>query len=48
MKGWIEGFQASIDYIEQHLLNELDIEKIAKKLPYLPSTISGFSALYAV
>lgn len=31
LKGWIEGFQASIDYIEQNLLNELDIEAIAKK-----------------
>ena len=30
MKDWIEGFQASIDYIEQNLTNELDIEKIAK------------------
>ena len=36
MKGWIEGFQASIDYIEQHLLNELDIEKIAKKAALSP------------
>lgn len=31
MKGWIEGFQASIDFNEQNLLNELDIEEIAKK-----------------
>ena len=28
---WIEGFQASIDHIEQNLLNEPDIEKIAQK-----------------
>ena len=31
MKDWIEGFQASIDYIEQNLTEELDIEKISKK-----------------
>ncbi|MBR1508836.1 MAG: AraC family transcriptional regulator [Eubacterium sp.] len=31
MKDWIEGFQASIDYIEQNLTEELDIEKIAEK-----------------
>ena len=30
MKGWIEGFQASIDYIEDNLTEELDIGKIAK------------------
>ena len=36
MKGWIEGFQASIDYIEQHLLNELDIEEVAKKAALSP------------
>ena len=29
MKDWIDGFQASIDYIEQNLTKELDIEKIA-------------------
>lgn len=31
MTDWIEGFQASIDYIEQNLMKELDIGKIAKK-----------------
>ena len=31
MEGWIEGFQDSIDYIEQNLTEELDIEKIATK-----------------
>ena len=31
MTDWIEGFQASIDYIEQNLTEELDIGKIAKK-----------------
>ena len=36
MKGWIEGFQASIDYIEQHLLNELGIEEVAKKAALSP------------
>ena len=30
MKDWIEGFQASIDYMEQNLPNELNIEKIAE------------------
>ena len=29
MRGWIDGFQASIDYMEQHLTEPLDIEKIA-------------------
>ena len=29
MQGWIEGIQNSIDYIEQHLADELDIEEIA-------------------
>jgi AraC family transcriptional regulator len=29
MKGWIEGFQASIDHIEKNLTAELDIEDIA-------------------
>ena len=36
MKGWIEGFQVSIDYIEQHLLNELDIDEIAKNAALSP------------
>ena len=31
MKDWIEGFQASIDYIEQNLMGEPDIEKIARE-----------------
>ena len=31
MKDWIEGFQASIDYIEQNLSETLDIEDIAAK-----------------
>ena len=31
MTDWIEGFQASIDYIEQNLTKELDVGKIAKK-----------------
>ena len=29
LKGWIEGFQESIDYIEQHLTESIDIEEIA-------------------
>ena len=36
MKGWIEGFQASIDFIEQNLLNELGIEEVAKKAALSP------------
>ena len=31
MKGWIEEFQDSIDFIEQNLTKELNIEEIAKK-----------------
>ena len=31
MTDWIEGFQASIDYIEQNLTEELNIATIAKK-----------------
>ena len=29
MQGWIEGFQNSIDYMEENLTEELDIEQIA-------------------
>ena len=36
MKGWIEGFQASIDFIEQNLLQELNIEEIAGKAALSP------------
>ena len=36
MKGWIEGIQDSIDYIEQNLAEELDIEEIAKKAMVSP------------
>lgn len=31
MQGWIEGFQESIDFMEQNLTEELDIEDIAAK-----------------
>jgi AraC family transcriptional regulator len=31
MKDWIEGFQDSIDYIEQNLQKDLDVAKIAEK-----------------
>ena len=31
MQGWIEGFQASIDFMEQHLTEPLDMERIAGK-----------------
>jgi AraC family transcriptional regulator len=36
MQGWIEGLQASIDYIEQHLDEPLDIEEIAGKAALSP------------
>jgi len=36
MQGWIEGIQRSIDYIEQHLADELDIEGIAAKAALSP------------
>ena len=29
MQNWIEGFQGSIDFMEEHLTYELDIEEIA-------------------
>ena len=31
MKGWIDGFQESIDFIEENLSEVLDIEEIAGK-----------------
>ena len=31
LNGWMEGFQASVDYIEENLTEELDIDEIAKK-----------------
>ena len=36
MQGWIEGFQASIDFIERNLAEELDIEAIAGKAALSP------------
>ena len=36
MKDWIEGFQASIAYMEQNLPAELHIEEIAKKAALSP------------
>ncbi len=36
MQGWIEGFQASIDFIERNLAQELDIEAIAGKAALSP------------
>lgn len=38
MQGWIEGFQASLDYIEQNLTETLDMEVIAD--------IASFSSFY--
>lgn len=36
MRGWIEGFQESIDYIEQNLTETLSIEKVAGKAALSP------------
>lgn len=36
MRRWIEGFQESIDFIEQNLTEELDIESIAAKAALSP------------
>ena len=36
MKDGLEGFQASIDYIEKNLTNELNIEDIAEKAAFSP------------
>ena len=36
MQGWVEGIQRSIDYIEQHLADELDIEEISAKAALSP------------
>ena len=36
MQGWIEGFQDSIDFIEQNLTNDLDIKDIADKAALSP------------
>ena len=36
MKGWIEGFQESIDFIEENLTDDLDIEEIAAKAALSP------------
>ena len=36
MKDWIEGFQESIDFMEQHLTDEPDIGEIAGKAALSP------------
>ena len=36
MQSWTEGFQASIDYIEEHLDGPLEIEEIAKRASLSP------------
>lgn len=36
LQGWIEGFQASIDFIEQNLTEALDIEAVAAKAALSP------------
>ena len=43
MQGWIDGFQASIDYIEKNLTETLDVEVIERKHLYLRSIIREFS-----
>ena len=41
MQGWVEGIQRSIDYIEQHLADEMDIEEIAAESPFYYQRIFG-------
>ena len=36
MRGWIEGFQKSIDFMERNITDELDIEEIAGKAALSP------------
>lgn len=36
MRGWIEGFQASIDYIEEHLTESLEIGDVARQAALSP------------
>ena len=36
MRGWIEGFQESIDFMEQNMAEDLDIEEIAGKAALSP------------
>ncbi len=36
MQGWMEGFQESIDYMEQNLTDELDVAEIAGKAALSP------------
>lgn len=36
MRGWIEGFQESIDFMERNLTDDLDIEEIAGKAALSP------------
>ena len=36
MRGWIEGFQESIDFMEQNMTEDLDIEEIAGKAALSP------------
>ena len=36
MRGWIEGFQESIDFMEKNLTNDIDIEEIAKMASFSP------------
>ena len=36
MRGWIEGFLESIDFMEQNITDELDIEEIAGKAALSP------------
>lgn len=36
MQGWIEGFQKSIDFMEQNLTEEMNIEEIAGKAALSP------------
>jgi hypothetical protein len=44
MQSWIEGFQESIDYMEEHMADELDIEASPGRRRCRRSTTSGSSA----
>ena len=34
VSGWMEGFQRSIDYMEENLAGELDIREIARRMSH--------------
>ena len=46
MIGWIEGIQRAIEYIEDNLTEEVNIEEIAEKHVYQRFTSRIFHTLY--